>query len=103
MAIYKDRHCGKFVQMHNSTACSTTLSLRAKGLLITLLSYPETWKFNVKSLARDCKESITADRNTLNELIKAGHVHCKRIRTQSGQFEYVFDVYETPRPENENI
>lgn len=101
MAIYKDRHCGKFIQMHNSIARSTTLSLRAKGLLSVLLSYPETWKFNVNRLARDCKESITAVRTALNELIKAGHVERIRKRTSSGQFDYEFNVYETPQTESD--
>ena len=101
MAIYKDRHYGKFVQMHNFIARSTTLSLRAKGLLSILLSYPETWKFNVNSLARDCKESVTAIRTALSELIKAGHVERIRKRTSSGQFDYEFNVYETPQTESD--
>lgn len=102
MAIYKDRHYTGFVQIHNSFCRRTDLSALAKVIMINLLSHPCDWEFTPESVTRECKESITAVRRALNELIKAGHVERIRKRTASGQFDYEFNAYETPRVKSEN-
>ena len=95
MAIFKNRHYGNFTQIDN-TVIRSNLSDKALGALVRLLAHSETWKFNIQSFARERNVGETTTRNVINELIKAGHVERVRTQTKSGQFEFTFNVYETP-------
>ena len=95
MAIFKNRHYGNFTQIDN-TVINSSLSDKALGALVRLLSHGENWKFNVQSFARERNVGETATRTVINELIKAGHVERVRTKTKAGRFEFTFNVYETP-------
>ena len=62
------------------------LSLRAKGLLATLLTYPDDWEANVHHLKNICKEGETAIRSALKELKELGYLTVKKLRNKINQF-----------------
>jgi len=95
MTIYKDRHYSNFTQIDNAVIRSS-LSDKALGALVRLLSHGENWKFNIQSFARERNVGETTTRTVINELIKAGHVERVRTKTKEGRFEFTFNVYETP-------
>ena len=95
MAIYKNIHTENFVQINNAVLRNTEMSLQAKSILSLILTFPADWKFTTSSLVKYCKESITAVRTAMNELIRLGYVERIRKRTKKGTFEYTFNAYET--------
>lgn len=71
------------------------LSLKARGLLTTILSLPDNWKYSIEGLASLCADGRASVTSAINELIEAGYI----IRTQKfddmGKFSgYIYDIYE---------
>ncbi|MDE5556854.1 MAG: hypothetical protein K2J32_04055 [Ruminococcus sp.] len=98
--IFKDKHNGEFVQIHNAVVRNPQLSRKAKGMLTELLSYPNDWKITFQFLVNNGTEGKDAVRSMLKELEDFGHVLCKKIRTESGQFDCIYEAYETPHNNN---
>lgn len=98
MIIYRAEHNRNYLKVNNSILCDSNLSLRAKGLLCLLLSYDENKRINVDIISKDCKESVTAIRTVLNELIETGHLVRKQIHNK-GRFEWIYEIYEMKNKE----
>ncbi len=76
------------------------LSLKAKGLMCLILSLPENWDYSIKGLTKIVKENETAVINALKELKANGYLVINKLNpseTKSGKYEYVYDIYETPK------
>lgn len=75
-----------FTTMQNITVRNNQLSLRDKGLLLLLLSYPPNWEFSVANLSKvsnhDGKDAITA---SLKHLELEGYVKRERKRDKNGK------------------
>lgn len=90
-----ERTEGDFVQMYNAPFRDKSLSLKARGLLATIMSLPSSWDFSVRGLATILKEQHRAIYAAINELIEAGY--CKREQTNSRCFGNVtYTFYESP-------
>lgn len=87
------------------------LSLKARGLLITIMAFPSDWEFSINGLVKVLKEGKSSIYNTINELIDRGY--CKRENKQdtNGRMlgvDYCFAEYpkfasvdgSNPLPEN---
>lgn len=73
------------------------LSLKAKGLLSSLLASPPGWTASVAGYAKTCKDGKAAITSAIKELEDAGYVVRRRIHDDKGHFvgmEYV--VFEHP-------
>lgn len=97
MAILRNRTQCNFTIVNN-VIFDGTLSLKAIGLLTTMLHLPDGWQFSEVGLTKIVKDGITAVHAALKELERAGYL----IRTQSrdgrGQFcGYDWEVYDTPQ------
>lgn len=68
------------------------LTLKAKGLLITVMGLPDTWDFKVNGIATLLKEGNRSLYAATNELIKYGYVTRERIYEggKVKRWEYVF-------------
>lgn len=80
------------------------LSLKAKGLLATILSLPETWDFSIKGICSVVKEGTTAVYSAIDELKKCGYCSIIKNRNEKGMIignDYTF--YENPHMENLNM
>ena len=75
-----------FTTMQNITVRNNQLSLRDKGLLLLLLSYPPNWEFSVAGLSKvsnhDGKDAIAA---SLKRLELEGYVKRERKRGKNGR------------------
>lgn len=89
-----DRH---FTILDNSLLRSGLLSLRAKGLLVMLLSYPDNWKTSSENLAKVCLEGRDAIRSALRELEEAGYL--RRIKRQDDAGRWISEnyIFDTPQ------
>ena len=89
---------GRFTQVANALIQDTRLSLKARGLLVYLLSLPPKWKLNIKGLVsavgHDGRDLIAA---ALRELVAEGYVVRTRSRSSRGQMLAVeYEVHEEP-------
>lgn len=80
------------------------ISLKAKGLLATVLSLPETWDFSIKGICATIKEGTTAVYSAIDELKECGYCKVVTNRNEKGMIignDYTF--YENPDMENLNM
>ena len=80
-----------------------SLSAKAKGILVEMLSLPESWDYTLKGLTSLFSDGIDSIRQGINELEKHGYIVRERKRDARGRLggmEYV--IYETPHKPVEN-
>ena len=73
------------------------LSYKARGILLELLSRPDNWRVDAKSLAasgQDGRDSILAG---LTELRNLGYIVTFKRQNEKGQFETLSVVYDFPQ------
>lgn len=86
-----------FTTLDNEFLHRTDMTLKAKGLLAYMLSLPKDWNYSIAGLCTCCKENETAISSGLKELQDLGYLVVTKLspaQTESGHFEYVYDVYE---------
>ena len=97
---YKANRMGGYFTMGNTPLREKEMSLKAKGLLSLMLSLPDSWDYSIAGLVAICKENETAVKSTLNELKEFGYLIVKKKmpnETESGRFEYEYNIYEQPQ------
>lgn len=98
---------GNFVRKHNKDKNFTVidnglfkdkrLSLKAKGLMAMLLSFPENWEFSESGLTALSQDGRTSVRSGLVELEKTGYLLRERARNDKGVFTgTIYNLYEIP-------
>lgn len=105
MAILKNPTKGKFTVVDNYALRDENLSLKARGLLVTMLSLPDNWQFSENGLCsifkKDGQSSI---RSGLKELEEAGYLVRTRTRDSLGRVSSVdWTIYDYPHVENHNV
>ena len=81
-----------------------TLSLKAKGLLATILSLPENWDFSIKGICSVVKEGSTAIYSAIDELKERGYCSVEINRNEKGMIVGVdYTFYENPNTENPHV
>ena len=100
MMVYRVQRNGNYTVMTTYHLHDHSLSLKARGLLSTLLALPEGWDFSLKGLTAICKEGLDAIREAVKELENCGYLVRGRVRNAKGQMDSVAcAVYECPRGE----
>lgn len=93
-----------FTIVSNALLRSTEISLKALGLLLRVLSFPDDWDYSVSGLVAICKEGKTAIDSALKELKNAHYLVVTKLyanMTASKGIEYVYDFFEMPISEEE--
>ena len=73
------------------------LSLKAKGLMSLILSFPDSWDLTINGLVAIVKESKNTIYTILKELNKKGYIERERITDKSGKVvRWELLVYEKP-------
>ena len=94
--IFRVKQKTNFTIVPNKAINDEGLSLRAKGLLLYLLSKPDNWNVNLEHLASVCNEGKSAVRVALTELINHGFVKRQQVRDNNGKMNgYQYDVYDS--------
>jgi len=85
--IVKEKFKEEFVRIHNQIARNPLLSLKAKGLLLTIMSLPDNWVIHISQLPDFCLESKTSVRSAFNELRDKGFILAVESRDKKGRFK----------------
>lgn len=103
MRVKKDRN-NPYIMLNKEFVNDTSLSFKAKGILLYLLSKPDNWRIMVCDLINISTDKETAVRAGIKELITCGYIEKKIIRNKGKfkRFEYI--IYETRQDiENSDI
>lgn len=94
--VIRKRKKRNFTALDNDIFKNRDLSMKAKGLLCTLLSLPDDWEYSISGLASLSKDGKSSIRSTLNELEEMGYF-TREERRVNGQFKgYDYIIYEEP-------
>lgn len=107
MPIIRSRHTfdEQFTTIPNAWVRDPRITLKAKGLLVQLMSHSPGWAVTIRSLAdaNGCGRDLIT--SAISELEKCGYLIRRQERTENGQFgETVWQTSEpgtdSPSPEN---
>lgn len=97
MAILRNR-AEQFTVIPLAVLKESKLSMRARGLLCTMLSLPDGWEFSEKGLCNILPDGLASIKAGLKELENAGYLHRQRIHAEHGRFSgWQWDVFSSPR------
>ena len=103
MAFLRKDHKKNYTCISNDVFKSD-LSLKARGMLCTMLSLPDDWEFSENGLQAILKDGQTSVRSAIKELESAGFLSRTRERDESGRMgRCVWIVCDYPRFENPNL
>jgi hypothetical protein len=74
-----------FTIISNKLAKDSRISLKAKGMCLVLVHFPDDWHFYEEKLQDFCTDKRTAISNALKELETAGYLHREQLR-EKGRF-----------------
>ena len=103
MPVFRVDKSRDFTVVANCIFKDRSLSAKAKGILVEMLSLPESWDFTLKGLTTLFTDGIDSIRQGINELEARGYIVRERKRDARGRLggmEYV--IYETPHKAVEN-
>ena len=106
MSVIRVQKNRNYTVMSNVHLKDKNLSLKAKGLLSVVLSLPDDWNYSIGGLVSICKENDTAVKSAMKELKSAGYIRVTKLNpseTESGRFEYVYDIFENPQTEKQEV
>lgn len=101
MAIIRNNSKDRYTVIDNKILKNKHLSLKARGLLVTLLSLPDNWEFSENGLEKIFNDGITSIRTALKQLEEQGYLKRKQLKDDKGKFkgnEWI--VIENPLLEN---
>lgn len=103
MAFLRKEHKENYTCISNDVFRSD-LSLKARGMLCTMLSLPDNWEFSENGLQAILADGQTSIRSAIKELEGAGFLSRTRERDESGRMgKCVWIVCDYPRFENPNL
>lgn len=105
MAIIRVQKNKNYTVMANYHLREKSMSLKAKGLLSLMLSLPDGWDYSIAGLVTLSKDNKAAIKSTLKELKRFGYLKITMLKPDKTEnrprITYVYDVFETPLPEEE--
>lgn len=103
MAFLRKEHKENYTCISNDVFRSD-LSLKARGMLCTMLSLPDDWEFSENGLQAILKDGQTSVRSAIKELETAGFLSRTRERDESGRMgRCIWTVSDYPRFENPSL
>ena len=80
MAILRKRVSGNFTVIDNGIFRDGELSMKARGLLCTMLSLPDSWEFSERGLGALFPDGQCSLRTAIRELTELGYLTRERVR-----------------------
>lgn len=97
MPVFKNKTQGNYVNVYKGIAMDPALSLRDRGMMLTLLSLPDNWDFTMAGLRKILPDGKHSIKSSIDSLQGFGYLSKEQSRGDGGVFgENVIEVYETP-------
>lgn len=97
MPVIKNKTKGNFVNVYKGIVMDQRLGLKERGLMATLLSFPEEWEFTLAGLVKILPDGEKSVRSAFNRLIRLGYITKNQSRRKDGRYgTQVIEVNETP-------
>ena len=97
MPVFKNKTQGQYVNVYKEILKNKTLSLRDRGMVVTLLSLPDNWDFSIAGLSKIIPDGKSAIRASLARLEELGYVSKEQERAKHGKFgRNIIEIHETP-------
>lgn len=97
MAVLRKSKKSDYTIIDNNIFKNSKLTLKAKGMICTMLSLPDDWVFSEMGLTQLSNDSRTGIRSTLQELQEYGYLKRERTRNDKGLLgETIYTIYEEP-------
>lgn len=104
MAIFRKVKKSDYTIIDNNIFKNQKLTLKAKGMISTMLSLPDDWNFSEEGLVSLSNDGISSVRSTLKELMEYGYLKRTRNRDSKGILrDYVYTIYEEPTLEKPRV
>ena len=103
MAVIRTIKNENYTTMCNTHLRDKNLSLKAKGLLSTMLSLPDKWHYSVKGLEGICKESKNTINSVLNELEDNNYLVRRRRYCNGKISEWEYIIFENNENHDEEL
>ncbi len=97
MIVRSPRPTADYTIIANAIVRDASLSYRARGLLILLLSMPDNWETSSMWLAARAPEGRDAVRKALKELEGRGYLRRTKQRGPDGRIRIVTTVFDRPQ------
>ena len=86
MAVFRKVKKTDYTVIDNNIFKNQKLTLKAKGMICTMLSLPDDWNFSEEGLTSLSNDGISSVRSTLKELMEYGYL--KRERNKEDKVKY---------------
>lgn len=104
MSIMRKIKKSDYTVIDNNIFKNPKLSLKAKGMICTMLSLPDDWNYSEEGLAQLSNDSRTSVRSSLKELMELGYLTRTRERSEDGKLgESIYTIYEEPMYQNPTL
>lgn len=99
------KESGNFVTVHKDFIHDNTISWKAKGILLYLLSRPDDWQIYETELVKHTRDGLSSLKSGIKELEEVGYIKRTRKRDDKGRLkEYEYAVFEHPNQmRNSNV
>ena len=96
MSVFRVNKNKNYTCISNECLKDRGLSLKAKGLLVLMLSLPDTWDYSIEGLTAICSECKNTIVSILKELELNGYLTRTKVRNEKGQIiDTCYDIYES--------
>ena len=104
MSVFRVNKNKNYTCISNECLKDRGLSLKAKGLLVLMLSLPDTWDYSIEGLTTLCSECKSTIVTILKELEQNGYLVRTKIRNEKGQIiNTCYDIYESKIDGHRNV
>lgn len=103
MEIKRIQKTGNYSIISNEILKRKDLSLKAKGLITLILSFPDSWELTMNGLVAISKESKNTIYSIMKELSGFGYIERKRITHKGKVIKWEILVYEKPHTKKPHL
>ena len=93
MAILKNKTQNNFTMISNNVLRDKELSMKDRGILCTLFSLPDGWKFSIGGLSAIVPDGVHAIRTSIVNLENLGYMERTKARGKDGKYISEVEVF----------
>lgn len=101
MAIFRVKLDKNFTIFSNSLLQDREISSKAKGVLCTMLSFPQDWDISYETILSMIPEGIKFLRSCMKELTALGYLEVIKERDKAGKWTYIYNIYGEKQPKKD--